>query len=95
MIIRSYWQEIFLKQLDSAKKNEEALRGGLPSGGGEGLSQSHVPEAKKRTSSVENGDTEVLRMQAIAAYRAKKKGGPGGATMQSLKALVAKSAGAW
>ena len=82
-----------MKQLQAAQKKDEALRGGLPSGGGEGLN--HVAAGSSKQPSHHSpllNDSDALRTQAISAYRAKKKGGSGGATMQSLKALVYKSA---
>ena len=88
-------QEIFLKQLDSAKKKDEvAFRGGLKHSGGEGgprVAHAMGSASTSLTLTQSQSDNEALRIQAIDAYRSKKKSGSGGATMQSLKALVSKA----
>ena len=80
-----------MKQIGEAQRRDTTLRGGVPSsdsGGGQ-------HQQNKRPAPSAEGDAEALRLQVIAAYRAQKKGaGPGGATMQTMKALVGKSVAA-
>ena len=70
------------------------FRGGVPSSGAVEVRASHLGRGGKtaKGSIVSESEKEVLRLQAIDAYRSQKKGGVGGATMQSLKALVNKGA---
>ena len=93
------FQEIFLKQIESAQRHEEMVRGGVPTSGVVKVRASHQAGSSDsgggkaaKGSVVSESEKEALRLQAIDAYRSQKKGGVGGATMQSLKALVNKGA---
>jgi hypothetical protein len=84
-------KEIFLKQIEGARRKDEALRAGVP------ISAISDPgSGKKRYAhgSLSQAEKERLRKDVIEAYRAQKKGIDGsshGATMSSLSALVLKS----
>ncbi|GAX81756.1 hypothetical protein CEUSTIGMA_g9184.t1 [Chlamydomonas eustigma] len=83
-------KEIFLKQIEGARRKDEALRAGVP------VSVNTVSSRCKKWSAhdaLSQAEKERLRTDVIEAYRAQKKGVDGnshGATMSSLSALVHK-----